>query len=420
MSNFETKINISYEESLKILKDLKIKPKAEEKIFFGNALNRVLAQDIVAQNHMPCSPTSAMDGYAFNFQDLSKLTSDGLKIAGINKAGEIEQLECKAGECIKTFTGSRIPKNCDTLVLSEYVLEEKGNITLLPSSPIPSPNQWIRQIGENYKKGEILIHRGSKITPFEIGLLADLNCVFVQVFALPKIAILSGGDEIIEVGEAERENTIRSVNNHLLRAIAMSWGVEASIFPLLRDDKRSIRDQIHNALQSCDILVTTGGASHGDFDFVQEVLQEVCQMHFKGIRMKPGKPVGFGVYQDKTFVFGLPGFPNSCAVSFMLFVRIIVQKMLCIANQPTPFLNAKLIDPIEKSDDRAEFRICDIKIEQGEIQVGFWNKKTFQSSIINNFCNQSALIYLKEGKSSLKAKDAVKVISLEHLLNLSN
>lgn len=412
------KTNISYQESVAILETLEIKTKGEEKVFFGNSLNRVLSQDITAKEDMPLYPTASMDGYAFNSKDLQDLMEVGLKVAGVNKAGESEELECLEGECIKTFTGSRMPKNCDSLVLKEYIQESEGKITLLPSAPIPQANQWIRQVGENYRKGEVLIRKGSKITPFEIGLLADLNYVFVQVFMRPRIAILSGGDEIIEVGEERRENTIRSVNNHLLKAIAESWGAEVSIFSLLKDDKASITHQILEALQNCDILVTTGGASFGDFDFVQEVLQELCEMQFKGIRMKPGKPVGFGIHQKKTYVFGLPGFPNSCAVSFMLFVRIVIQKMLSMPCKPTPFLKARLLESIKRSDLRAEFRICDAKIEEGGYEVGFWNKKALQSSVINNFCNSSALIFLEENGEDLPKGANVEIILLDQLLSL--
>lgn len=413
------KTNISYEESLEILKEIEIPHKGEEKIFFGNSLGRVLSQDIIAQEDMPPYPTSAMDGYAFNAKDLETLKNEGLKIAGINKAGESIEFECGNGECIKTFTGSRMPKNCDMLVLIEHTQEEEGILKLSSNASMPQVNQWIRQKGENYIRGERLLTRGTQITPFEIGLLADLNCVFVSVFMRPKIAILSGGDEIIEVGETKRENTIRSVNNHLLKAIAQNWGAEVYLFPMLKDEKESIRSQVLEALKNCDILITAGGASRGDFDFVQEVLKEECQMQFKGVRMKPGKPVGFGIYQNRTYVFGLPGFPNSCAVTFMLFVRIVMQKLLARLPNPIQSLEARLLSDITRADQRAEFRICDMRITQGKYEVGFWSKKTLQSSVINNFCNSNnALMILEENGKNLKAGDKVEIILLERLLSL--
>ena len=410
--------NISYQESLDILNALSIYEKGYENVFFGNCLNRVLAQDIVAKENMPLYPTSAMDGYVFHADDLELFIQDGLKVVAINKAGESDEIVCKRGECIKTMTGARIPQDCDIFALVEHTFQNNDFVKLLPSAPKPQINQWIRQVGENYKEGEVLLRKGTKITPFEIGLLAELNCVFVPVFIRPKIAILSGGDEIIEVGEERRENTIRSVNNHLLKAIAQNLGAEAYLFPLLQDNKEEIRLNILEALKSCDILVTTGGASKGDFDYVQEVLRELCEMQFKGVKMKPGKPVGFGIYEKKTFVFGLPGFPNSCAVTFLLFVQIILKKLFSISSNAPERLKAILLEDVRRTDNRAEFRICDFNVNQGRYEVGFWNKKSFQSSIINNFCNKSALLYLEEGGKDLQKGDEVEIILLEDLLSL--
>lgn len=412
------KHNISYEESLEILNSLDIPPFGYENVFLSNSLNRVLAQDIVAQENMPAYPTSAMDGYAFSSSDLKHYLSNGLKIAGINKAGESNIPKCSQGECVKTFTGAIMPEGCDSLILVENAIEDNGILKPKDDTPIPNPNQWIRKIGENYSKGELLLRRGSKISPFEIGLLAELNYVFVPVFIRPKIAILSGGDEIVEIGEEGRANAIRSVNNHLLKAIAQMWGAQVSLFPLLKDNKEEIRAQVLNALKNCNILITTGGASKGDYDFVQEVLQEECCMCFKGVKMKPGKPVGFGIYQSNVYVFGLPGFPNSCAVTFMLFVRHIFSKMLCMPHQTPPKLKAKLLEDIQRADSRAEFRICDVQINNGQYEVGFWSKKAFQSSVINNFCNSSALILLEENGGKIRAGEDVEIFLLEHLINI--
>ncbi|WP_027327550.1 molybdopterin molybdotransferase MoeA [Helicobacter pametensis] len=416
----ETKYNISYEESLEILDGLEVETKSLENVFLSDSLNRILAQDICAKETMPSHPIASMDGYACASQDIPLLYDQGLRLVGINKAGESEIPSLIQGGCIKTFTGARMPQGCDVLILVEHTKMEEGAqgeiITLCQDAPSPIPNQWIRQIGENYKEGEILLQKGSRITPFEIGLLAELNYVFVPVYMRPKVAILSGGDEILEIGEERRENTVRSVNNHLLKAIAETLGAQVSLFPLLKDHKEQIRMQVLEALRDCDILITTGGASKGDFDYVQEVLHQECQMHFKGVRVKPGKPVGFGMYQNKSFVFGLPGFPNSCAVTFMLFVRPLIAKLLGISSIHISKLKAHLAQEIKRTDSRAEFRICDLSIRQGRYEVGFWNKKILQSSVINNFCQSSALIFLEENGSSIKAREEVDIILLSHLL----
>ena len=410
------KSNISYQESIEILHSLQIRPKGIEKIPFTQALGRILAEDIIAEENMPKYPTSAMDGYALNYEDVPLLFGSGVQVLSVNKAGESEEKIAQRGGCIKTFTGAKIPTNCDTLVLVEEVREEEGKIFALEGMEFKK-NKWIRVVGENYIKGEVLLTKGSKITPFEVALLAELNCVFVCVYLKPKVAILSGGDEIIEVGERERENSIRSVNNHLLQALCTSMGAEGRIYPLLADNKEQIGKQVKEALRDCDVLITTGGASKGDFDYTQEVIKEVCNMQFKGVRMKPGKPVGFGISKEGQYVFTLPGFPNSSAVTFMLFARVILGKLLGTTPALEP-LQARLSQGIKRADSRMEFRICNLRVQNGIYEVGFWDKKTLQSSVVNNFCSKSALMILQEGGIDLQEGEMVEILLLDSLIKL--
>lgn len=410
------KTNISYQESIEILNSIPIQPKSIEKIPFSQALGRILAEDIIAEENMPKHPTSAMDGYALNYEDIPLLFGKGVRVLSVNKAGESEERICERGGCIKTFTGAKIPTNCDTLALVEEVREENGKLYALEGASFQK-GKWIRAVGENYAKGEILLKKGSKITPFEIGLLAELNCVYVCVYLKPRVAILSGGDEIIEVGERERENAIRSVNNHLLQALCSSMGAEGRIYPLLADNKEQIAKQVKEALRDCDVLITTGGASKGDFDYTQEVIKEACEMQFKGVRMKPGKPVGFGITKEGQYVFTLPGFPNSSAVTFMLFTRLVLGKLLG-TNPTLEPLKARLTQTIKRADSRMEFRICNLRVQNGIYEVGFWDKKTLQSSVVNNFCSKSALMILEENGAELQEGEMVEVLLLDSLIKL--
>lgn len=410
------KTNISYQESIEILNSIPIQPKSIEKIPFSQALGRILAEDIIAEENMPKHPTSAMDGYALNYEDIPLLFGEGVQVLSVNKAGESEERICERGGCIKTFTGAKIPTNCDTLALVEEVREEGGKLYALEGASFQK-SKWIRAVGENYAKGEVLLKKGSKITPFEIGLLAELNCVYVCVYLKPRVAILSGGDEIIEVGERERENAIRSVNNHLLQALCSSMGAEGRIYPLLADNKEQIAKQVKEALRDCDVLITTGGASKGDFDYTQEVIKEACEMQFKGVRMKPGKPVGFGITKEGQYVFTLPGFPNSSAVTFMLFTRLVLGKLLG-TNPTLEPLKARLTQTIKRADSRMEFRICNLRVQNGIYEVGFWDKKTLQSSVVNNFCSKSALMILEENGAELQEGEMVEVLLLDSLIKL--
>lgn len=409
------KTYISFYEALEIIQNFDIPKIGTEKIFFGNALNRVLSEDIIAKQPMPRFYTSSMDGYAFCYDDLEVLQSEGLKINGDNPAGLKDFLVLEPKTCIKTFTGSRMPKNSDSIVIIENIDERNGRIFLKNPQISIQKGDWVRKIGENYQQGEVLLKKGQKISAYEIGLLADLNKVFIEVFRKPKIGILSGGNEIIEVGESsENENIVRSVNNHLLKALVESLGGEGVLYPMMSDDKTEIKRMFENAFKDCDMLLSTGGMSKGDYDFTQEVMQDLCKMEFKGVRIKPGKPVAFGKYKDK-FLLALPGNPNSAAITFYLFGYILFYKMLGVSYKHI-FLKAVLEEKIIKKDSRMEFRVCDLHIKEGEYYVGFSDKKVLQSSVVNNLCQKSALCILPEGEIELKRNDKIEILLFKEFI----
>ncbi|WP_304418123.1 molybdopterin molybdotransferase MoeA, partial [uncultured Helicobacter sp.] len=283
---------ISYDEAVKILNTLPIKPLGTQQVHFKNALHRICAEDITAPCDVPSYPTSAMDGYAINFEDMPTLLTNGLEILPPNKAGNPNRPTLQRGYTIKTLTGSLLPINADTLIIVEHITLKDNRIFLNTSADNIKPHQWIRQAGDNYKKGEVLLKKGDKIGAFEIGLLAELNQNFLQVYQKARVGILCVGDEIIEVGEEKKyENVVRSVNPHLLESILLQMGQEPMVYPLLKDDKAMIKAAYERALRECDMIISTGGMSMGDYDFTQDVIKEMGQIHFKGVRLKPGKPV---------------------------------------------------------------------------------------------------------------------------------
>ncbi len=200
-----------------------------------------------------------MDGYAIMFEDLELLSTQGLTILPPNKAGNPERPTLTKAHAIKTFTGSIMPLNADTLVIVEHITHKDDKIFL--NAPLDSirKSQWIRQVGDNYKENEILLHKGDKIGAFEVGLLAELNQSFVQVYQKAKVGILCVGDEIIEVGQdSPHHNVVRSVNTHLLESLLLQMGQEPIIYPIIKDDKEMIQTAYIQALKECDILLTTG------------------------------------------------------------------------------------------------------------------------------------------------------------------
>ncbi len=405
---------ISYDEAVKILNTLPIKPLGTQQVHFKNARHRICAEDITAPCDVPSYPTSAMDGYAINFEDMPTLLTNGLEILPPNKAGNPNRPTLQRGYTIKTLTGSLLPINADTLIIVEHITLKDNRIFLNTSADNIKPHQWIRQAGDNYKKGEVLLKKGDKIGAFEIGLLAELNQNFLQVYQKARVGILCVGDEIIEVGEEKKyENVVRSVNPHLLESILLQMGQEPMVYPLLKDDKAMIKAAYERALRECDMIISTGGMSMGDYDFTQDVIKEMGQIHFKGVRLKPGKPVACASCGD-TFILGLPGFPNSCAVTFLLFGSIILARLQGRIHKPT-FFKARLLENIKRVDTRMEFRACEIyNDEQGTFNVSFSAKKSLQSSMINNLTHNTALAILEENGSDLAAGEEVKVMFLNH------
>ncbi|WP_395003778.1 molybdopterin molybdotransferase MoeA [uncultured Helicobacter sp.] len=414
---------ISYDEALEILHNIPLTPLPSQKLIFTQALNRYLAQDIFAPRNVPPLPTASMDGYAIASADIQTLRSEGLCIQATNNAGTQREFELESKCTIRTYTGSRMPKGADTMILKEDVDEyqDKGRefIRLKDPSQAISPKQWVRQVGENYTKGQKLLESGTRITPFEIGLLADLNQVFVQVVQKPKVGILSIGDEIIEVGEeSHSSNVLRSVNNHLLNALVESLGGEGILYPKVGDDVDSIRALYRQALAQCDILLTTGGMSVGDFDFTKDIMDQETQMVFKGVRLKPGKPVAYGIYTNgdkQTHVFGLPGYPNSCAATFLLFGRVILTR-LCGSIAGQLVLEATLLDEAVRTDSRMEFRACDVQVREGKLYASFARKKTLQSSMIENLGAHTAFAILQENGASLPKGAVVPLLVFRDLV----
>lgn len=406
---------ISYQEALHILNTIPLEPLGLQQVHFKNVLNRILAQDIKAPCNVPAYPTAAMDGYAIMFEDLELLATKGLAILPPNKAGNPTRPTLTKAHTIKTFTGSIMPLNADTLVIVEHITLKDDKIFL--NVPLDSirKSQWIRQVGNNYKENEILLHKGDRIDAFEVGLLAELNQNFVQVYQKAKVGILCVGDEIIEVGQdSPHQNVVRSVNTHLLESLLLQMGQEPIIYPITKDDKALIKAAYTQALRECDMLLTTGGMSMGDYDYTQEIMQELSQIHFKGVRLKPGKPVAFGV-ADKTPILGLPGFPNSCAVTFLLFGTTLLARLQSRIHKPLCF-EATLLEECKRSDSRLEFRACEVFSHNGKLSVSFAKKKSLQSSMVNNLTHNTALAILEENGSNLPKGAVVQVMFLHHLM----
>ena len=398
---------LSYETSKNMLELLEVNSSRFENVPLSTSLGRILAQDIVAEFNDPQFPTASMDGYALKHTDLDK---DSLTILGSNPAGNDETRIVKDGECIKTFTGSMMPSGTDTLIQIENVSVNGLKITIDEKVELGNA---VRPVGEGYKSGDVLIKKGTKIGFAQIGVMAGLNTVMVKVALKPRVAVISTGSEILDLGvNSDNPAQIRSSNNYTLAALFEQAGAEVVQLGTVGDDRDSIMQTFENALSSADILVSTGGVSVGDYDFVKDIVPRLgCEVVYKGVAIKPGKHILVAQRENK-FVLALPGFAYSSTVTAILYALPLVAKMLG-RGAAYQTVEAKLSEDFTKRSKLTEFTACNIVVEDGEYFVNFDGKKVGSSAILTNMLDGSALMVTGEEDGNLSEGTFVNVILLD-------
>ncbi len=396
--------HISFSESIKILNENLPGSKGSEKVFLSDALNRVLAKDITAKYDNPYMPTASMDGYAINYDDIDK----EIKILGKNPAGHFDIKEIKRGECVKTFTGSFMPENSDTLVPIENV-EVKGDKLIIKEKV--DKGFSVRAVGEDFKKGEALIKKGTILKAGEIGVLASLGIPVVDVVKKPVVSILATGEEVVDLDEEFEMGQIRSSNNYTLSALVNSFNFNAINLGIAGDKKEEIKSKILDALKTSDVVVTTGGVSVGDFDFVKEITGEF-EVLFHGVNIKPGQWIMIAKAGEK-FIVSLPGFPYSSFVTFLLYVVPLLESFE--NKKVIKKIKAKLKHNFTKKFKKYQFVAVNIEFN-GEFYVDNEGKKQGSSGILTNLIGNKALMCLKEGLYELNEGSEVDVLVYDRII----
>lgn len=401
---------ISYKKSIEILNNIQLIKQTTQKLFITQALGKILAKDVIANHNSPEFPTSAMDGYAIRYEDLK---SEFLEIIAKNPAGYVVESEVSLNKCIKTFTGSLMPKGSDTLIPIENVEVIENKIKIKKDVPFAFA---VREIGENYKKDEVLIKKGTKIGFAEIGVLASLNISMIDVIVNPIIAVASTGSEVLDLGEIQtNDSQIRSSNHLTLEALFKSNGAEVLQMGVVKDDIDSIANLFETALQKADIAVTTGGVSVGDYDFVQDVIKDKlkAEILFHGVSIKPGMHILVALKNEKIIV-ALPGFAYSSTVCAILYVLPLIYKFRN-SNESLPIIKAKITQDFPKKTDKTVFTACNVKYLNGEYVIDFEGKKEGTSAILTNMLESPALLIQDEDSKDLKSGDLVDILLLNQL-----
>ena len=339
---------LTFEEARKLILD-SVSPCGVERVEILESLGRTLAEDIVAPWNLPASNNSAMDGYAVISVDCREPAK--LKIIGHIQAGGAIDSEVVSGCAIKIMTGARLPPGCDTVVPVEETQEQDGFVTI--TGPVKK-QQHIRFMGEDVAEGETVIPAGTVIRPAEISMLASCGKVFVPVYRRPKVAILSTGDELVELGEPAPPGRIINSNAFSLAASVREAGAEPVILGIARDNREDHRVKMLEGLKA-DALITSAGVSAGDYDHVRDVLAELgVEQKFWKVAMKPGGPTAFAVKDGKP-VFSLPGNPVSTMVTIEILVRPALLRMMGRQRVIRPTVKVTLAEEVRKKPGKVQF-----------------------------------------------------------------
>ncbi|MEW6998466.1 molybdopterin molybdotransferase MoeA [Colwelliaceae bacterium BS250] len=379
-------------------------PKATQLIAIEDCLDKVLAGDIFSPVFVPPHNNSAMDGYAFSFA--SVINADvALELVGQSFAGQPFTGTTKAGQCIRIMTGAKMPSCCDTVVMQENTAVKNEKLTFTKAPTAVGSN--VRYCGEDIDKGSKVLAKSHKLTAIDVGVLASLGIAEVEVYSALTVAVLSTGDELKLPTETLGDGDIFESNRFALLALLKRLHVNIIDLGIIRDDKQAITDAFVEANTRADVVISSGGVSVGDADYTKEVLEELGEINFWKIAMKPGKPFAFGKMADSVF-FGLPGNPVSALVTFYQLAVPGIEKMQGLSHQPKARILAKTTTSLKKSPGRVDFqRAVLVFNEQGQAEVTSTGSQG--SGILSSLGVANSFIVLASEQGSVAAGEMVFV-----------
>ena len=382
---------------------------SNEDIFLKDALGRCLAKPIISEIDNPKYDVSSMDGYAVNHKDFIKVKDSKIKkfkIVGESSAGVPYSKKINAQETVRIFTGAKLPKGSNTVIIQEDV-KVLNNENFIIVEETPKKNQFVRKKGLDFKRNNILFKEGTILKSRHLGSIAMTGQAWLTVSRKPTVSILSTGNEILKVGEQISKDKIPSGNSLMLASMVQEFGGIARILPVAKDNLQDIYEILENALDS-DLIITTGGVSVGKYDLIQKALSKFKnKIEFWKIAMRPGKPLLFSKINN-TPLIGLPGNPVSSGVCSLIFVNIAIRKMLG-DNSSFPLLeNGILNGNMSKNDKRLDFVRAKSSYNNGVLNVTPFNLQ--DSSMITNFSRADCLIVRDPFEKSISNGENVKVL----------
>ncbi len=407
--------SLGVEAARRIILDLIAPVDDSARVAVREALGRVLAEDVISPMNVPGHDNSAMDGYAVRFADLAAEGETALRLAGTTFAGRAFDGGVGPGECVRIMTGGVIPAGADTVVIQETVRTENDRVVVPPKQ---RQGQNIRRAGEDLRAGTPAIRAGKLLRPAELGLIASLGLGEVAVRRRLRVAFFSTGDELCSIGTPLKEGEVYDSNRYTLHGMLARLGCEIVDLGVVRDDPAAIEAAFREAATRADAIITSGGVSVGEADFIRGLMAKLGEVAFWKIAMRPGRPMAFGRIgsdADAAWLFGLPGNPVAVMVTFYAFVRDALLKLSGVAPvAPLPRFRVPCVTPLKKRPGRSEFQRGVLFHENGEWKVRATASQG--SGVLRSMSEANCLIVVEPERGNVEPGEAVDVQPFEGLV----
>jgi len=385
---------------------------AVERLNIRAALGRILAEDVISPVNVPQHDNSAMDGYAVRFSDLNADAESKLKIIGTSFAGKPFQGTVGRGQAVRIMTGAVIPAGTDTVIQQEKAKAAGDYVAVMP---VPKKGTNTRSAGEDLRAGEPALKRGHPVQPAEIGMMASLGIGEVAVYRKLRVAFFSTGDELVAIGQPLGPGQIYDSNRYTIYGLLVRLGCEVLDMGVIRDTPRDVEHAFREAAEVADVVITSGGVSVGEADYVKQILDRLGEVLFWKIAMKPGRPLAYGRIGNAHF-FGLPGNPVAVMVTFYQFVRdALLHLQGRTTSTPLPTQKVVCTSPIKKAPGRTEFQRGILSQDA----QGRWSVRTTGdqgSGILSSMSQANCFIILPAEQGNTPAGATVDVQLLEGLI----
>jgi molybdopterin molybdotransferase len=374
-----------------------------ERVRLADSAGRVLAEDLVGESPLPAFPSSAVDGYAVRAADAGKT----LRVLGESAAGRPFDGIVAPGSAARILTGGVVPEGADCVVMVEDVTIAQDHVTV-PSSLHAGNN--FHKVGDDLRAGDHILSAGTQLGAAEIGIAAATGRADLPVRRRPRIALMSTGDELIEVGKTPAPGQIADSNRWALLAALREAGAEVQLLGIAPDEPDALRRLVIDALKDADALVTSGGVSVGTHDLVKPLLESLGTVHVGRVKLKPGKPFTFATLPENRVAFGLPGFPVSSLVTFEVFVRPALRKMQGFAQLHRPTLPVRLAYDARPTAERTEYQRVTLHREGRELVAETTGSQS--SSRLMSLAGAHGLVRVPAGDQAIKAGSIVEAMIL--------